>query len=284
MGVETELFGLKNRWDGKEFRVIERADGSIAVLAGEKVLVDSGVTPVTAVPSGSGVVFQIGDAPVRMGVESFSLPYPLILVPSGTFGDTAGNFTLGTALPAVPNGTVPGGGNAMIYLPAGAGGLAAGWYAATFSSTTAGQLVGAPVTTATAWTQTTSQITALTINIGAGSLGPNGCLDVETATSNNNSAGVKTIRWGVNASTGAYVFQNTTALSTRGRVRVRNRGAQNKNVMTNNAGQYSGVSSACQTTAIDFSVASNVQIALQLNTATDYNILELADLTITYGA
>lgn len=51
MGVETELFGLKNRGDGKEFRVIERADGSIAVLAGEKVLVDSGVTPVTAVPS-----------------------------------------------------------------------------------------------------------------------------------------------------------------------------------------------------------------------------------------
>ena len=56
MGVETELFGLKNRWDGKEFRVIERADGSIAVLAGEKVLVDSGVTPVTAAPSGDGVV------------------------------------------------------------------------------------------------------------------------------------------------------------------------------------------------------------------------------------
>ena len=55
MGVETELFGLKNRGDGKEFRVIERADGSIAVLAGEKVLVDSGVTPVTAVPSGSGL-------------------------------------------------------------------------------------------------------------------------------------------------------------------------------------------------------------------------------------
>lgn len=67
MGVETELFGLKNRWDGKEFRVIERADGSIAVLAGEKVLVDSGVTPVTAVPSGAvnpspgaGTALQLG--------------------------------------------------------------------------------------------------------------------------------------------------------------------------------------------------------------------------------
>lgn len=49
MGVETELFGIKNRPEGQEFKVIERADGSIAVLAGDKVLVDSGVTPVTAV-------------------------------------------------------------------------------------------------------------------------------------------------------------------------------------------------------------------------------------------
>lgn len=55
MGVETELLGLKNRYDGKEFRVIERDDGTIAVLAGDTVIVDSGVTPVTAVLSGSEV-------------------------------------------------------------------------------------------------------------------------------------------------------------------------------------------------------------------------------------
>ena len=55
MGVETELLGLKNRYDGKEFRVIEREDGTIAVLAGDKVLVDSGVVPVTAIPSSGGV-------------------------------------------------------------------------------------------------------------------------------------------------------------------------------------------------------------------------------------
>lgn len=55
MGVETELLGIKNRYDGKEFRVIEREDGTIAVLAGDKVLVDSGVLPVTATPSGLGV-------------------------------------------------------------------------------------------------------------------------------------------------------------------------------------------------------------------------------------
>jgi len=60
MGVETELLGLKNRYDGKEFRVIEREDGIIAVLAGDTVVVDSGVTPVTAAPSGSGVAAGAG--------------------------------------------------------------------------------------------------------------------------------------------------------------------------------------------------------------------------------
>lgn len=55
MGVETELLGLKNRYDGKEFRVIEREDGTIAVLAGDTVLVDSGVLPVTAIPSFAGL-------------------------------------------------------------------------------------------------------------------------------------------------------------------------------------------------------------------------------------
>lgn len=62
MGVETELLGLKNRYDGKEFRVIEREDGTIAVLAGDTVIVDSGVTPVTAIPSGSGIInVTVGD-------------------------------------------------------------------------------------------------------------------------------------------------------------------------------------------------------------------------------
>ena len=60
MGVETELLGLKNRYDGTEFRVIEREDGTIAVLAGDKVLVDSGVVPVTATPSGPGLEIQDG--------------------------------------------------------------------------------------------------------------------------------------------------------------------------------------------------------------------------------
>lgn len=86
MGVETELFGLKNRWDGKEFRVIERADGSIAVLAGEKVLVDSGVTPVTAVPSEQGPRFPIpGIADAGL---SMILPASVLAAPATVTGVT----------------------------------------------------------------------------------------------------------------------------------------------------------------------------------------------------
>jgi len=66
MGVETELLGIKNRYDGKEFRVIEREDGTIAVLAGDKVLVDSGVVPVTATTSSGGVEF---DAAAKNGIR-----------------------------------------------------------------------------------------------------------------------------------------------------------------------------------------------------------------------
>ena len=55
MGVETELLGLKNRYDGKEFRVVEREDGTIAVLAGDVVIADTNKVPVTASVSDQGV-------------------------------------------------------------------------------------------------------------------------------------------------------------------------------------------------------------------------------------
>lgn len=69
MGVETELLGLKNRYDGKEFRIVEREDGAIAVLAGDVVIADSGVLPVTASTSdqGNGIVVTLPDG-TRMGL------------------------------------------------------------------------------------------------------------------------------------------------------------------------------------------------------------------------
>lgn len=55
MGVETELLGVKNRWDGKEFQVIERENGDIAVLAGGVVIADTNKVPVTAILLDEGV-------------------------------------------------------------------------------------------------------------------------------------------------------------------------------------------------------------------------------------
>ena len=89
MGIEQELFGIKNRPEGQEFKVIERADGSIAVLAGDKVLVDSGVTPVTAVPSGPGVAsdpaIELAAGEIQMG--------PLLMTPANTLAVIGDSIT-----------------------------------------------------------------------------------------------------------------------------------------------------------------------------------------------
>lgn len=70
MGVETELFGIKNRGDGKEFRVVEKADGSIAVYAGGVALIEPGKIPVTATPSAQGVVIYGPDGKIIMGTHA----------------------------------------------------------------------------------------------------------------------------------------------------------------------------------------------------------------------
>lgn len=82
MGVETELFGIKNRGDGKEFRVVEKADGSIAVYAGDVALIEPGKIPVTAAPSAQGVRFPIPgipDAALAMILPASILPGPVAI-------------------------------------------------------------------------------------------------------------------------------------------------------------------------------------------------------------
>lgn len=96
MGVETELFGIKNRPEGQEFKIIERADGNLAVMAGDKVLVDSGVTPVTAVPSEQGIpILDSGDGVSLVPAERTKV----VGVQAGTTAKVTGPFT------ANPRGT-----------------------------------------------------------------------------------------------------------------------------------------------------------------------------------
>lgn len=110
MGVETELLGLKNRWDGKEFRVIERADGTIAVLAGDTVIVDSGVVPVTAIPSGGGLVLLAGDQDVTDQIggsgSSPTVVFAKNFVGVDTTGATDCTDAVNAAIAALPAGTV----------------------------------------------------------------------------------------------------------------------------------------------------------------------------------
>lgn len=179
MGVETELFGLKNRWDGKEFRVIERADGSIAVLAGEKVLVDSGVTPVTAVPSGMGL-------------------QPRGIAPSGSVA-ADGSITLGTALNAAYNGL-------YLYFPAGlVSGAPAGFYWVVMSSTTAGVVYsapgGAPIVGTGAYTGVTSEVTLWVDTIPRESIKGGRRVSKSVRMFVTNGVGTKTVRARVGGST-----------------------------------------------------------------------------------
>lgn len=244
MGVETELFGLKNRWDGKEFRVIERADGSIAVLAGEKVLVDSGVTPVTAVPSGSGMDLR--------GIA-----------PSGTVAAN-GTITLGTALPATFA-------QIMLYLPAGAiSGGAAGFYAVEMSSTTVGvvrERFGgeALVGSGSAYTGVTTEVTAYSWPIKAGELGKR---RIESALIHPNNANVKSfrLRFGTAQCALASGASNTSSVLNTYITRLQ-AGVQ----ITTNAGA-TGASGVMAITTVDDSTEQSLSITMQLATATDYCI------------
>lgn len=193
MGVETELFGIKNRGDGKEFRVVEKADGSIAVYAGDVALIEPGKIPVTATPSAQGV-----------GIRG--------IAPSGTVA-ADGAITLGTALPGVFA-------QISLYLPAGAiVGGAAGFYAVEMSSTTVGVVRAvfggaALVGSASAYTGVTTEVTldnyALALPLGRSAL-------CRFSAAHTNSAGTKTSRVKYNGNQ-VYTVSGTTAAGQSGAV------------------------------------------------------------------
>lgn len=242
MGVETELFGIKNRGDGKEFRVVEKADGSIAVYAGDVALIEPGKIPVTATPSAQGVRF---------------------VAPSGTVA-ADGAITLGTALPATFSGGL------WLYLPAGAivSGAAA-WYWADMSSTTVGVVRGsqggaALVGSAAAYTGVTAEATAYTCNIATPEVGRSTILRLPTLCASGTNA--KTIRLRVG---GAAVL--TTAISTTGQlggvvqILTTNLGGGVVSIENANGGGTSAV-----VMLADVGAAIAVDVTLQQATATDY--------------
>lgn len=208
-----------------------------------------------------------------------------LLAPSGTFNDTTGNFTLGTALLFVPNGVTPGGGNCYMYLPAGAGGLAgAQYYEVNFTSTTVGQIVGAPTTTATAWTGAVGIITSNTIVVPANSIGPNGRVTVEILYRNNNSGTAKSIRGGVGGATATGWFVSQSLTTTGGRLLplVQAKGALNRQIGGLDSAQIN-IGSIPNYFSVDTSSPWNLNISVQSAAVTDWVLIESVVTTCEYA-
>lgn len=195
---------------------------------------------------------------------------PVILAPSGTWNDTTGGMTLGTALPYTPSGTV------LVYLT-NSGIATSGLYYATFSSTTACQVYSdvaatvKPATTAGAYTAPTSAVVLATVTIPGGAMGPNGSLRATAGWACPSNANNKTLRTqiaGGGLAPGTTVVTSSSGSSTG--VILANRGAQSRQV-ARAVGTGALVPSY---PSVDTSVSQPLTFTGQLAVATDYIILD----------
>lgn len=212
-----------------------------------------------------------------------SIPYILAqrgaptILPSSGSSNATGQITLTTALPYQPSGTVG------LYLPAGvvtggSQGSGAGVYQVTFSSTTVCQLAGTSIVTANAaYTQTTgAQLTLASTSVPAGCLGVNGCLRVMPWWTHIGNTNIK-IERAVFGGTWLADRQATSAtqVTFRELLMVRNRGAQNSNLLESSWGGGIGADTGLfKSASIDTSLAQTLAFTGQLSIATDYIILE----------
>lgn len=208
---------------------------------------------------------------------------PMISLSSGTMtGSPNGNgaFTGVTTL----TGVVPS--RALVYMPANAVATvsAAGWYFATFSSSTAGNIIdttpyvpsGTPPvwpaspttpTTASTWTGVSTGVTAMTFDVPANALSANGMLEFMTTLINmTNNANAKSVTLAFGAlTTGAVSLASAGAISMTARINNMTTGA---NVLLYAVGTgfsaYTPVAGTVDTTA-----AVTVTLTLTKGTATD---------------
>ena len=91
MGVQQELFETKNRPEGKGFRVVEEADGSISTYSGDTMLVGPNVSPLTTTvidPVYGGATQLVGTTPYPVAQLQYSLitAFAVPLLPPAGFG------------------------------------------------------------------------------------------------------------------------------------------------------------------------------------------------------
>lgn len=225
------------------------------------------------------------------GAANFTYPIgqsriPFVVPSSGTMGNNgalSGITALATAYP-----------NAYCYFPSGAisAGSAAGWYYATFSSTTAATIFNntyssgtpsipaSPTSFATtgpgAYTQTTSSfVAAYVLSIPGNLIGINGAIRITGVFSTNSSAGGKDVlfqygNYNINSHT------QTTNLNYGFMSGFANRGITNVQVPLNNSEASDGpdAGGTLATGSIDSTVAQNLTIYWFLATATDTVTIE----------
>lgn len=211
---------------------------------------------------------------------------PISTPSSGSIGAN-GAITLTTAMPI----TYP---NIWLYFPAGAlyANSAAGFYFCQMSSTTLGTAYNIPLASQVPFIPTAEQLTRTAIvsasvgaytqstatNAGpsfvlpAGSIGANGILRIEFEMSVTNSANNKTVQWIFGGNT--YSQTITTTQLNRSTYLVANRGAANRQFVSNlTTSGSSGANSLAQIT-VDTDAPVTISTTLTKANATEYLVLE----------
>ena len=219
---------------------------------------------------------------------------PLILQSSGTMGNNG-------ALSAITSQQIQYT-SCYMYFPVNtiAAGVAAGWYYAVMSSTTTATIYNNTYTSGTptiptsptafattgpgAYTQTTAEITALSIPVVAGSMGINGRIKAWLLELTNNNANNKTFK----TKFGSTTFTNWSAVSTlevHNIPSIQNAGATNTQLFIGSTSAATGIPSnttgvAVATAAEDTTTTLNLTITMQLATATDTMGIASADFEL----
>jgi hypothetical protein len=255
----------------------------------------SGVSIASPTITGTVTANQVTGIPVVLAKWGV----PVILASSGTMGNN-GAVSAMTALPTTYSG------GAWLYLPAGA--VAAGepaaaafrWFKA--SSTTAGTVYNSswdgtgvpPLGTETAYVTTgpgaftgvaAGEITAATVTLPAGAMGPNGRLRFALDFNHNTAAGNKFARVKFGGTSIAAQTFSTTAF-TAGEIEVMNMGVADRqrspaSFEANAAGSLAG---ALTFTSIDTASAVTILFTLEKATATNHVIWDGAAIEVIYGS
>lgn len=254
---------------------------------------------------------QLSDALKRIGpVSLFECGVPFVIFPGDggsnglSFSGTRGVFSLSAAV--VTNFWNIFGSGGYAYLPANAGGLAAGgWYWCVMTSDTAGEIfaetysgTGKPsfVATPTALpncsagriTQSISEVAVAAFTVPGGSLGPNGRLTWSIRTSGSNAASSKSFRLKLGGTT-VVTTQPTTSpcMDLLGfTVNLGTTGRQSNARATTITGVPAAGSSigTSEISTVDTSVDQTFAFSMQLAANTDASAIIYEQVSVLYGA